>query len=65
MQNMLSVKRQRNEDGKTTEFMYHGHIVDEAKLQRAEKRHKISTSSVAGEYNFSCTYSSTLNIEGW
>lgn len=40
MQNMLSVKRQREEDGKTTDFVYHGHPVDGAKLGRAEKRLK-------------------------
>ena len=60
MQTMLAVKRKRSEDGKSTEFKYHGHVVDEVKLWRAEKRYKNSTSSNAGEYDFSCVCPSTL-----
>ncbi|OAP56059.1 hypothetical protein AYL99_09238 [Fonsecaea erecta] len=41
MENMLTIKRKREEGGKSTEFIYHGHIVDQAKMQRAEKRWKI------------------------
>jgi len=40
MQDMISVKRRREEDGKTTDFMYHECPVDAAKLERAEKRRK-------------------------
>ena len=51
------------EIGRSTVFIYHGHVVNEAKLQRAEKSYKTTTSSNAGEVYFSRVCLSTLIVE--
>jgi hypothetical protein len=63
MHDMLAVKRKREEDRKATEFVYHGHVVDETKLQRAEKRYKAANSGNVSEYYPPYFYLSRLVTE--
>jgi len=59
MQSMLSLKRKRDMQGKASQFVYHGALVSNEKLQRAAKRAKVlpaspGTVTISSDF-FCCT----------